>query len=83
MTKTSESQTADSRLQKVNEIGLRFLSLETEKLQNFYIYPEGGQVLVWAQINDKEAMQYMKPHEAMAFAKAFERCAIQALKDGS
>ncbi len=45
--------------------------------------PEGGQVHVWIKINGEridELLVYLDPKEAMAFAKAFERCAIEALK---
>lgn len=44
---------------------------------------------VWSEVvgmghfGTVEALQYLTPEEAMEFAKAFERCAIQALKNGA
>lgn len=70
------------RISPVNDIGLRLNGSPGENLQKFYIYPECGSVQVWVETRGQmDAMQYLSPEEAMAFAKAFERCAIQAFKE--
>lgn len=76
----------------INEIGLGIAGLAGEHLRDFRIYEENGSVQIWVAVarrrgdtslGDIEALQYLTPDQAMAFAKAFERCAIQALKNAS
>lgn len=70
------------RTRIVNDIGLGLAGADNEKLKDLRVYVEAGRVQVWSEHKDgSEAMQYLTPVEAMAFAKAFERCAIAALKD--
>jgi hypothetical protein len=76
------------RTRRINAIGIGFAGIDTELINDIRVYPEGGSVQIWVEIHQRdnwpqthEAMQYLSPEEAMAFAKAFERCAIQALKE--
>lgn len=70
------------RTRIVNDIGLGLAGADNEKLKDLRVYVENGGVQVWSEHRDgSEALQYLSPVEAMAFAKAFERCAIQALKE--
>lgn len=72
----------DRRTRILNDIGLGLAGAENEKLKDLRVYVESGSVQVWSEHKDgSEAMQYLTPIEAMAFAKAFERCAIAALKE--
>lgn len=73
----------NARLQHVNDIGLKLVGAENERLQSFGVWMDGGSLQVWVSVcgSDIEVMQYLTPGEAMAFAKAFERCAIAALKE--
>ena len=69
----------------INDDGIGFFGVGNERMKDIRVYAENGCVMVWAEIHSwgdvREACQYLNPVEAMAFAKAFERCAIQALKD--
>jgi hypothetical protein len=79
------------RTRCINDIGIGFKGTGDERMVDIRVYPEGGGVLVWPEIRQHgvcatdtlEAVQYLTAEEAMAFAKAFERCAIQALKDSA
>lgn len=71
-----------NRTRRINDIGLGLAGADNEKLKDLRVYVENGGVQVWSEHKDgSEALQYLSPVEAMAFAKAFERCAIQALKE--
>lgn len=74
-----------SRTRTINDIGIGLAGAVGEKMVDLRVYHESGNVLVWTEINcdgqSREVMQYLTPEEAMRFAAAFERCAIQALKD--
>lgn len=71
------------RLRTINDIGIGFKGAGNEHVRDIRVYPEGGIVQVWIEARGQESMAYMTADEAMSFAKAFERCAIQALKDGA
>ncbi len=82
------------RTRVINDIGLGFRGVDGELVRDIRVYPESGSVQIWMEVCERgcnptspgrthEAMQYLSPEEAMAFAKAFERCAIQALRDRS
>ena len=89
-----ESEMADThpikRTRRINDIGIGMAGIGDELVKDFRVYSESGSVQVWIELFDRswngtihEAMQYLTPEEAMRFAKAFERCAIQALKEMS
>jgi hypothetical protein len=80
------------RTRVVNGLGIGYAGLEGERVRDIRIYNEGGAVQFWVEVagfglmNNEaeiayEAMQYLTPEEAMAVAKALERCAIQALRE--
>jgi len=70
----------------LNEIGIGLAAANsTEFVRDIRVYEEGGSVQIWFEIElprtgNREFLQYLTPTQAMAFAKAFERCAIEALK---
>lgn len=88
--KPFQSELITDRVRRVNEVGAGKAGIGYERLKDFRVYPESGKVQVWIEVRDFpsrggdviEVLQYLTAEEAMAFAKAFERCAIQALKDG-
>lgn len=72
------------RTRAVNDIGLGMAGIGNERLRDFRVYEESGSVQVWVEVAASppaELLQYLTPEEAMAFSKAFERCAIAALKN--
>ena len=72
------------RTRTVNDIGLGMAGMPREKMVDFRVYEESGSIQVWCEIapgSPSEILQYLTPEEAMAFSKAFERCAIAALKN--
>lgn len=77
------------RTRDINDRGIGFAGIDKELIRDIRVYDEGGRVQVWVEVmigkenETREAMQYMTAEEAMAFAKAFERCAIQALRDAA
>lgn len=71
------------RIRTLNDIGIGFSGVGKERLRDLRVYEEGGLVQVWFEARGTETLLYMQPEEAMSFAKAFERCAIQALKNGA
>lgn len=79
------------RVRRVNEIGAGFKGIDNERMKDLRIYEESGSVQIWVEVadfqsrggNTIEVMQYLTPSEAMAFARAFERCEIEALKKGA
>ena len=71
------------RTRVVNGIGIGFAGLDGERLRDIHIYTEYGKVMIGVNVDDHEAIQYMSPEAAMSFAKAFERCAIAALKESA
>ena len=78
------------RVRRVNEIGAGFKGIGCERMKDFVIFEEGGRVLVRVEVpilgddeQTTEVLQYLTAEEAMFFAKAFERCAIEALKKGA
>ena len=79
------------RTRRVNEIGAGKVGVANERMRDFRVYVENGSVQIWVEVSDYpsrggdsiEVMQYLTAEEAMFFAKAFERCAIEALKNGA
>ncbi len=71
------------RLRQINEIGIGMAGVPNERMVDLRVYAEGATVQIWVETGTLEVMQYLTPSEAMSFAKAFERCAIQALKDSA
>jgi hypothetical protein len=73
------------RTRTVNDIGLGMAGIGKERMLDFLVYEEGGRVFVKFEFEPEnspsELLQYLTPEEAMAFSKAFERCAIAALKN--
>lgn len=75
---------------QVIENGL-FFKAETslEKLVIVRVLEESGRVQLWVELapscgcSQNEVVQYLTATEAMAFGKAFERCAIAALKNAN
>lgn len=82
LTRALPSSAQSVRLQSAGKVGLKLVGAENERLQSFGVWMDGGSLQVWVSVrgSDIEVMQYLTPGEAMAFAKAFERCAIAALK---
>lgn len=84
-----EKQTVTTkRTRQINDRGIGYAGIDKELIRDIKIYDEGGRVQVWVEMmlrgssgETMEAMQYLTAEEAMAFAKALERCAIQALKE--
>lgn len=75
---------AGRRTSPVNDICLRMFGRGGERMKDFRVYEEGGSVLVCVECEaTRDLLQYLSPEDAMAFAKAFERCAIAALKNRS
>ena len=81
---------SEKRTRTVNEHGIGMLGLPGERMLDFRVFEESGTVHVEFDTtvsNDRLAgvtttiLQYLGPTEAMAFAKALERCAIRALKN--
>lgn len=75
-----------NRVHVLSGIGAHMPGIEKEKMKDISVLVESGSVHVWVKIQERddvvvEALQYLTAEEAMSFAKAFERCAIQALKD--
>lgn len=70
----------------VNDIGCGLLAPgAADHVRDLRVFEESGSVQVWVETDGggiNEIFQYLTPVEAMAFAKAFERCAIVALKNG-
>jgi hypothetical protein len=82
---------ATPRVTPINDIGARILGINEEPVRDFGVYTEGGCVIVMVEVAERgkgypashEAIQYLIPADAMKFAKAFERCAIVALKESA
>lgn len=72
---------SDRKVETCNDIGAIFHGIERERMKRFAVYEERGTVYVTVEIDDRDALQYLDPLQAMAFAKAFEHCAIAALKN--
>ena len=81
-----------SRVTPLNDIGAHILGIDEELVRYFGVCTEGGSVLVKVKVAERgyplankihEAIQYLTPADAMKFAKAFERCAIEALKESA
>ena len=72
------------RTRVINDISIGYRGVNNEKLRDIRVYAEGGAVQVWVEIANRseayEALQYLSPRAVMEFAKAFERCAIEALR---
>lgn len=78
------------RTRQINERGIGYAGIDKELIRDIRVYDEGGSVQIWIEMMARgssgetmEALQYFTAEEAMAFAKAFERCAIQALKESA
>lgn len=77
------------RTQGTSEGGFSFVANSGEKLLGVRVFEARGRVEFWVEFSpdcrceQSETVQYLSPSEAMAFAKAFERCAIAALKNAS
>lgn len=73
------------RTRNINNVGIAMAGLANEKLEDIMIYPESGMVQLWVKISTQrgreEVLQYLTAEQAMQFSKAFERCAIAALKE--
>lgn len=70
----------------VNDHGIGLAGADRNHMQDLRVYAEGGSVQVWVEVRagaPSEVMQYLTPQEAMAFAKAFERAAIEALRQAT
>lgn len=81
---------ATKRTRQINDRGIGYAGIDKELIRDIRVYDEGDRVQVWVEVMARgssgettEAMQYLTAQEAMAFAKAFERCAIQALKEAA
>jgi hypothetical protein len=75
------------RTRVINDIGIGFVGVGNERMHDIRVYAEGGSVLIWAEVEGSwvldgtaEGLQYLTPSEAMAFSRAFRRCAIAALE---
>ena len=68
------------RLRVVNDIGCGLSGAPGNFIKDFRVYEESGSVQVWFETEQREYLQYLSASEAMAFAAAFERCAIAALR---
>lgn len=85
---------AERKTYPVNETGLGISGLPNERMREFRIIEESGSVQIWvevelpfkrspidpSEVRSMDFLQYLTPKQAMEFAKAFERCAVQALK---
>jgi hypothetical protein len=78
---------SQKRTREVNEIGIGMAGLAGDRIKDICVFVEGGSVVLWVEIDDRsgisEFIQYFDPASAMAFSKAFERCAVAALKQSS
>lgn len=54
---------------------------DTDRMKDISVFADGKRVSIWVEADKFEVVQYLTPQEAMAFSKAFERAAIQALKN--
>jgi hypothetical protein len=74
------------RTKPCNVIGISLVGKPNERLHRLVVYQDSDTVIVDARVvspRDQaivEAIQYLTPIEAMAFARAFERCAVAALR---
>ena len=69
------------RVVPINNTGLLILS--NSRLPDVHFYEENGAVLLWATVADEKdytGLEYLTPIEAMKFARAMEKCAIQAFR---
>ena len=81
----------EKRTYVCNEIGVAWHNdADRVRIKDIKVYQENGTVLVWIGIDlhggvlgIDEVLAYLTPEEAMTFSKAFERCAIAALKESS
>lgn len=65
----------------VNGIGLGMFGDKDDRIRDIRVYAEGASVQLWIEPKEgRDYMQYLDPASAMAFAHAFERCAIAALR---
>lgn len=62
----------------INGVGIGLKGCPNEFMQDIRVYPESGSVLVWAETDRREALQYLTPRQAVQFAWAFLRSAIAA-----
>ena len=71
------------RTRVVNDIGLGMTGFGDERMADIRVYHEDGRVQVWVETDGSgitEVMQYLTADEAMAFSRAFRRCAIAAME---
>ena len=69
-----------NRTRAINDIGIGFAGSPGEYIRDIRIYDEIGIVRISVEMAEQEFVQCLSPLEAMAFAKALERCAAAALK---
>lgn len=75
-----------NRTEIFNGTGLLLYGGPDHRMKEIKIYQDKTTIYIETTIRlfnneEKMALQYISPSEAMAFAKAFERCAIAAFKE--
>jgi hypothetical protein len=80
-TDVPDSRMPGRKVESCNGIGAHFAGVGNERMKALRVFEESGSVHVAVNIDGSEGLQYLDPMQAMAFAKAFERCAIAALKN--
>lgn len=73
----------ENRTERRDDGGLFLQASEDQRMRKIWVHPDGCRVVLQIEAVNcpNDPAQYLTPVEAMAFARAFERCAIQALKD--
>lgn len=79
---------ADETTRPSANIGLRISGAAGDNMRDFMVWHEGREVMVRAEVVRRNgqvvgANRRLEPHQALAFAKAFERCAVAALKESA
>jgi hypothetical protein len=75
-----------TKTRRINANGIGLAGDDGNRLRDIYIYDECGTVMLQVEVMGRKpdeqhgALQYLTAYQAMEFAKAFERCAIAALK---
>jgi hypothetical protein len=68
----------------INTIGAAMEGDAGDKVREIRVFAEGGSVQLWVELSSgEEVMQYLDPGSAMAFANAFDRCAMAALREST
>ena len=72
------------RMEPCNSQGVRWTDDATEvHVKEVRVYDENGSVQLWFTLAARDFLVYLTPAEAISFSKAFERCAIAALKESN